>query len=255
MERYVGGKGRLFTVCFALTCVLISCANGQKVSPKVGRMVEAVYGIGTVAARHTYDLKLGVSDTLRKLFVDEGRAVKKGEALVSFMDNHVARAPFDGVVTELPYQEGETVFPQMTVLTVTDLKNPYVVVSLEQSGAIPVRRGQGALLSFEALRGQKLEGTVSSIYPKNGEFYVNIEVPNIPEVILVGMTCDVAIQVAVKEKVLQVPMVAVDKGTVTVLRKGGPKKVAVKLGAMDGTWAEVTDESIKLEDILLVPKR
>ena len=221
--------------------------------PKIGKVVESVYGIGTVTARHTYQLKLGVTDTLKKLYIDEGAAVKKGESLVSFMDNHMARAPFDGIITSLPYKEGETIFPQMAVLTLTDLKNPYVVVSLEQSGAIPVRNGQAAYLSFESLRGQKLEGSVSAIYPKDGEFFVNIEVPGLPGGILVGMTCDVAIQVAAKDNVLQIPLVAVDKGIVTLLKGGIPKKVPVKLGAADGTWVEVTDKSIQMGDTILLP--
>lgn len=224
-----------------------------RVFPKMGRMVESVYGIGTVTARHTYQLKLGVSDTLEKLYVDEGASVLKGQPLIALVDYHTVRAPFTGVVTSLPYKEGESVFPQIPVLTLTDLKNPYVVVSLEQSGAIPVRKDQHALLSFESLRGQKLGGMVSAIYPKEGEFCVNIEVPDLPEGILVGMTCDVAIQVAAKDNVLQIPMVAVDKGFVTVLRNGIPKKIAVKLGAADGTWIEVADNSVQPNDTLLLP--
>jgi multidrug efflux pump subunit AcrA (membrane-fusion protein) len=227
-------------------------SSQQKVNPKVGPMVESVYGIGTVTARHTFQLKLGVADTLRKIYVQEGDTVKRGQKLVAFTDNAPAEAPFDGVITSLPYKEGESVFPQFPILTLTDLKDPYVVVSLEQSGAIPVRKGQTALLSFEALRGQKLSGTVSAIYPKDGEFYVNIEVPGLPVGILVGMTCDVAIEVARKEKVLQIPMVAVDKGMVTVLRSGIPQKVPVKLGVTDGTWAEVADNSIQPGDTLLI---
>jgi hypothetical protein len=53
--------------------------------------------------------------------------------------------------------------------------------------------------------------------------------------------------------VLQVPLVAVDKGFVTILKNGIPKRVAVKLGAVDGTWAEVTDHSVQPGDILLRP--
>ena len=236
-----------------LILVFRSCSSEQKIHPKIGKMVESVYGIGTVTARHTYQLKLGVMDTLRKLYIDEGATVKKGDPLVSFVDNSLTRAPFDGVVTALPYKEGETIFPQMAVLTLTDLKNPYVVVSLEQSGAIPVRTKQTALLSFESLRGQKLDGTVSTIYPKDGEFFVNIEVPNLPVGILVGMTCDVAIQVASKDNVLQVPLVAVNKGYLTLLRGGLSKKIAVKLGATDGSWAEITDNSVQLDDTIVLP--
>jgi len=236
-----------------LAASLILKSYSSRVHPKVGRVVQSVYGIGTVTARHTFDLKLGVTDTLQKLYVLEGSRVKKGDPLVSFMDNTLSRAPFDGVITSLPYKEGETIFPQLAVLTLTDLKDPYVVVSLEQSGAIPVRNEQMAFLSFESLRGQKLEGVVAAIYPKGGEFYVNIEAPTLPAGILVGMTCDVAIQVAAKENVLQVPMVSVDKGFVTALRNGIQKKVPVKLGATDGSWAEVTEGDVNPGDTLLLP--
>lgn len=224
-----------------------------EIQPRIAPMVESVYGIGTVTARHTFDLKLGVMDTLKKLYVVEGDTVKKGDPLVAFVDDQLVRSPFNGVVTSLPYKEGETIFPQMSVLTVTNLKDPYIVVSLEQSAAIPVRRGQTALLSFESLRGQKLSGTVSAIYPKEGEFYVNIEVPQFPEGVLVGMTCDAAIQVARKDRVLQIPVAALDQGKVTVVRNGIPQKVAVKVGVTDGTWTEVTDNSIHPDDTLLLP--
>jgi membrane fusion protein, macrolide-specific efflux system len=225
----------------------------NRAQPKMGPMVESVYGIGTVTARHTFDLKPGVSDTLTKLYVQEGDEVQKGTPLVAFADLPLVRAPFAGVVTSLPFKEGETVFPQIAVLTLTDPKNPYIVVSLEQSGAIPVRDGQKAFLSFESLRGEKFNGTVSAIYPKEGDFYVNIEAPGLQSGILVGMTCDVAIQVASKDNVLQIPFLAVDKGYVTVLRGGIPKKIPVKLGATDGTWAEVVDNSVQPGDTLILP--
>lgn len=258
--RWVQKHWVLFLVALAVAAGLLTAVKtiknySNRAYPRVGRMVESVYGIGTVTARHTYDLKLGVMDTLKKLYVDEGDAVKKGAALVSFEDDHLIRAPFDGVVTSLPYKEGETIFPQMTVLTVTELGNPYVVVSLEQSAAIPVRRGQSTLLSFESLRGQKLVGKVSAVYPKDGDFYVNIEVPNFPEGILVGMTCDVAIEVASRDHVLQIPAVAVDKGYVNVLKEGVSKKIAVKTGATDGTWTEVTDNSLQSGDTILLPDK
>ena len=252
-------KHRLLIVLIAVILGTAAAASvllksySSRVHPKVGRVVQSVYGIGTVTARHTFDLKLGVTDTLQKLYVLEGSRVKKGDPLVSFMDNRLSRAPFDGVITALPYKEGETIFPQLAVLTLTDLKNPYIVVSLEQSGAIPVRSDQPAFLSFESLRGQKLEAVVSAIYPKGGEFYVNLEAPGLPAGILVGMTCDVAIQVAAKDNVLQVPLVSVDKGFVTALRNGIPKKVPVKLGAMDGSWAEVTEGDVNPGDTLLLP--
>jgi membrane fusion protein, macrolide-specific efflux system len=232
---------------------LSSCSSGQKIQPKMGKLVEAVYGIGTVTARNTYQLKIGITTSIRKFYVKEGQAVRQGDPLVSFDDGQVFRAPFAGVVTSLPYQQGETVFPQMPVLTLTQMNDPYVVVSLEQSAALKVKAGQGSLLSFETLRGQRLEGKVTSIYPKDGQFFVNIEAEKMPAEVLVGMTADVAVQVSSKDNVLQIPLVAVENGKVRIRRKGLTQKVAVKLGATDGTWAEVTDDSVKPDDTIIVP--
>lgn len=227
----------------------------NRVRPKMGRMVEAVYGIGTVTPRHTYQLKLGVVQTVGRIYHREGESVKKGEALISFADNPTVYAPFDGVLTSVPFKEGETVFPQLPILTLIEMKNPYIVVSLEQSGALRVRIGQNAVLSFESLRGQRVAGIVSAIYPKDGQFYVNIEVAEIPDAILEGMTADVAIQVASKENVLQIPLVAVSQGRVTVIRGGLPQKISVKLGAVDGTWAEVLENTIRMDDLVVVPEK
>jgi multidrug efflux pump subunit AcrA (membrane-fusion protein) len=188
---------------------------------------------------------------LSRLYAQEGDTVAKSAPLVSFLDGQVVRAPFAGVVTSVTYKEGETVFPQIPVLNLTDLKNPYVVVSLEQSGALRVKSGQDALLSFETLRDQKLTGKVTSIYPKDGQFYVNIEVAGIPTEVLVGMTADVAIRVAQKENVLQVPLVAVNQGKVKAIRNGITKSLPVKIGAVDGTWAEVLEGDLKPEDTLV----
>ncbi|HET9869519.1 MAG TPA: efflux RND transporter periplasmic adaptor subunit [bacterium] len=222
--------------------------------PRVGPVVQAVYGIGTATARHTFDLKLGVADTLEKLYAREGDAVPKGARLVALADLPPVRAPFAGVVTSLPFKEGETLFPQVPVLTLTDLKDPYIVVSLEQEGALRVRRGQPAVVSFETLRDDRLAGTVSAIYPQDGQFLVNIEVPHMPEGALVGMTTDVAIRVEDRASALQVPLTLVSQGQVRVERGGAERTVAVKLGAGDGTWAEVVEGDLQPSDLLLPPR-
>jgi multidrug efflux pump subunit AcrA (membrane-fusion protein) len=253
-------KRWLWPVAAASAALILAWAfhflhSGQTARPKTGTVVESVYGIGTVTARHTYQLKLGISDTLRKLFVQEGDRVPRNAPLVALTDHGTVRAPFAGVLTSLPYKEGETLFPELPVLTLTDLRNPYVVVSLEQSGIIPVRRGQEAFLSFESLRGSRWEGRVASVYPRDGEFYVNIEAPDLPSGVLVGMTCDVAIQVASKENVLQVPVAALDKGWVTLRRGGKTRKVELQTGITDGAWVEVTGGDLKADDLLLLPGR
>jgi hypothetical protein len=59
--------------------------------------------------------------------------------------------------------------------------------------------------------------------------------------------------VASQEKVLQIPIAAVQNGMVTLLKNGMTKKIPVKLGASDGTWAEVLDNSVQPNDTILLP--
>jgi multidrug efflux pump subunit AcrA (membrane-fusion protein) len=219
----------------------------------VGTVVEAVYGIGTVTVRQSFQLKIGVVLTIRHFYVREGDKVNKGDLLVSFDDNPPIVAPFAGVITSLPFREGETVFQQLPILVLEDMDHPYVVVSLEQTGVMRVKPGQNVKLSFESIRNQPLFGKVVSVYPKDGQFFVNIEVPEIPPGILKGMTADVAIEVANKENVILVPIVAIDHGKLTVIRNGLPQKVNVKIGAMNGLDAEILDNAIGTNDLIVLP--
>lgn len=216
-----------------------------------GSIVEAVYGIGTVTPTHNYQLKLGITATLSKLYVREGDMVKAGDALVDLDSGTHFVAPFSGTITSLPYKIGESIFPQAPILTLTDLTDRYVVVSLEQQGALRVRKGQKVKLSFESLRGQKLTGVVRSLFPNNGEFFAHIDVDQLPAEILPGMTADVAIEVGHKENVLLVPVSAISSGQITV-KRGGLKTIPVQLGVVDGMMAEVTSGDLQENDWVVV---
>jgi len=62
----------------------------------------------------------------------------------------------------------------------------------------------------------------------------------------------VAIKVAEKENVLQIPLSAVNQGKVQVLRNGISKSLVIKLGATDGMWVEVADNSLKPDDTIIL---
>lgn len=230
-------------------------AGGAVLQARRGPIVEAVYGIGTVTAYRTYQLRFAVAQTMRGIYVREGDRVRAGQSLVSTEGDLVraSNAPFAGTVTSIPYKIGEVVPPQSPILTLTDLSDRYVVVSLEQQGAIRVERGQPAILSFESLRTQSFKGTVRTVFSNDNQFLVHVVVPDLPDGILPGMTADVAIEVARREDAVLVPVAAVSRGAVTVVGGGMSRRVPVRLGTVDGDWAEVlgTDlqggESLELE--------
>lgn len=228
--------------------------SSNTVAARYGDLIEAVYGLGTVTAAQTYQLKIGVIETMREVYVKEGDQVRKGAPLVR-LDLAVFRAPFPGTVTSLPFKPGENVYPQLPIVTLVNLRDRYISVSLEQEGALRVRSGQTARLSIETIRGRTFTGQVRTLFPSESQFIVHIDVPDLPPEVIPGMTGDVAIEVARRQNVLLIPVQAVQSGRVLVKKRTAPKKVQVQIGAIDGRWAEVIDGDIKAGDKVLVPKR
>lgn len=222
------------------------------VSPRVAPLIDMVYGLGTVMALRSYELRLGITNTIDRLHVREGEFVRKGAVMVRFVDGVTVRAPFAGTVTSLPFEEGENVFPQSVILTLVDLSRLYVSVAMEQRQIVRVREGQRANISLESLRNQRIVGRVRSVYPNQDQFLVWIDVPELPRGVLPGMTADAAIEVGSEERALLVPRAAVSEGAVTVIRDGERMEVPVTVGRVmtqrRTQWAEITSGNIEPED-------
>lgn len=240
-------------------------SNRHAVKPHRGPIVEAVYGLGTVTSSKTFQLKIGVTSSVTKLFVAEGDFVKQGAPLVAIESRTAPfTAPFTGTVTSIPLKVGETIFPQAKIIAMQDLTDRYLLVSLEQQGALRVRPGQTAQISFESLRGEKYVGVVKSVFPSFGtgddesrsaDFMVHIQIDKMPPAIIPGMTADVAVEVAQRADALLIPANAVIAGYVQAIRDGKRQRLAVKVGTVDGEWAEITDDSLRADDRVIVPKR
>ncbi len=220
---------------------------------KKGPVIESVYGIGTVTAFKTYQVKLGVTSTIRNLHVKEGDPVKRGQPLVDLEGPVSVTAPFDGTVTYLPVKIGENVFAQSVILSLSDLRDRYIVVSLEQRAVLRVRQGQKARISFENMRGESFDGLVQSVYSHENNFLVRIGVERLPPQILPGMTADVAIGIGEIPGALLAPLSAVEEGKVVIDRGSGrPQTVAVKLGVVDGDMAQIISGDVREGDRLLI---
>lgn len=227
--------------------------KSREVSPRRSPIIEAVYGLGTVLASRTFVQRTGITTEVRKFYVKAGDDVKKGAALVQLGEQGTVHAPFDGTVTLVAFKEGEIVFPQIPILKLEDLSERYVQVSLEQQGALRVRKGLKASLVFESLRGKKFEGTVRSVFPSEGQFLTDIQVDHLPPEILPGMTTDVAIEIARKENALTIPVSSIAAGRVIVVHPNGQKeKIPVEIGVVDGAWAEVISPALAPEDKVIV---
>ena len=225
----------------------------ENLKPKVGNVVESIYGLGTVTADKIFRVRAGMTMYVHQLFVNEGQQVKPSDPLVK-LDDNIMRSSIEGTVTNVAYKVGELVPPQLPIVTVTNLRHLYLEVSLEQQSILRVKAGQSAFVSFESLRTEKYEGQVKSVYPRDNQFIVRIELKDWPEGVLPGMTADVAILVGKKTNVLLIPIRSIVGGQVTRLRSGKRERIQVKLGVVDGQWGEVLSENIVESDELVARK-
>ncbi|NUN06519.1 MAG: efflux RND transporter periplasmic adaptor subunit [Bdellovibrio sp.] len=226
----------------------------EVVLTKEGPIKEAIYGLGTVASQHKFSFKVGVTKTIESIAVYEGDLVKKGDLLLKFTDGVVLKSPLEGTVLDLPYNAGENVFPDRAVISIENLRSLYVEARIDQEGTIRVKADLPVVLSFENLRSRTFTGTVHSIYPSQGEFVARIHSENLPAEILPGMTADVAIEVAHKDKALLIPVRAVNSGYALVQRNLGKEKVKVEIGLSDDEWAEVISGDLQTGEKVLIKR-
>ena len=218
-----------------------------------GNIVESVYGIGTITANKIFKIAPGVTYTIRAVYVKEGDSVKKGAPLIA-TDSAAYRSPFAGTITALPIKVGDNVFPGMPIVTLVDLADRYLVVSLEQQGALRVKAGQKVKMSFDTIREQNYDGKVQAVYSNENNFLARIDVGFLPQQILPGMTADVAIEIQQHNDVLLIPVSALEAGNIVWIKTnhGLPKKVLVKTGIISGPYAEIIEGDIHPGDRLLI---
>lgn len=222
---------------------------------KRGQITEAIYALGTVVPRQKFSFKLGITKTIKHLYVVEGDAVKKGQKLILFDDGITVSSPLDGTVTSLPYKPGENAFADQPVVTVQNLKDVYLEARLDQQGALRVKKGMPTKITFESLRQQVFVGQIDSLFPSSGNFVARINISKLPEEILPGMTADVAIEVATKENILLIPILAISNGQVVVHTKNGKEKMSLQVGIRDNEWAEDLSGSLKEGDQIYLRDR
>ena len=85
------------------------------------------------------------------------------------LDKTVSRAPFDGLVTNVPVREGETVVVGIqnaegsTLMTLADMSVITAEVKVDETDIVNVRLGQPAEVSVDALPGKSFKGHVTEV--------------------------------------------------------------------------------------------
>jgi multidrug efflux pump subunit AcrA (membrane-fusion protein) len=225
----------------ALTWFLKNGRNGHWVSLHRGKISEAIYGLATLEADQTFRYKPAVVSQLKRLWVKEGERVQKNQALLSLSEGPIIRSPIHGIVTQLDVRENETCFPNSTLITVMNLEQVELAITLEQASALRVKPKQSVRVQFESVKGSPILGRVRALYPKEGQFAIRVSLEpgqNLPH-LLPGMTADTAIEVGSQESALLAPLKALHQGTLTIRQGSSKKKVKPEFGLQDSEFIEV----------------
>ncbi|HTV64266.1 MAG TPA: efflux RND transporter periplasmic adaptor subunit [Bryocella sp.] len=138
-------------------------------------------------AKSDYDTKKAAFDTANAQLAQAQAKLAQAKANLDSSKGHITqnvatlrrmsdilskteyRAPFDGVITNLPVREGETVVPGIqnspgsTLMTVADTSLITAEVKVDESDIVNVQMGQPAEITIDAMPKQKFKGVVSEI--------------------------------------------------------------------------------------------
>lgn len=186
----------------------------------------------------------------QKLSADEH--VKQANATLTHADDVLKKttyaAPFDGVITNLPVREGETVVigiqnsPGSTLMTLADMSVITAEVKVDETDIVNVRLGQPADVMIDAVPKNIFHGTVSeigdnAIVRSSGvstsqqttasdeakDFKVVVTLTDPPPYLRPGLSTTAKITTATRSNALAIPIQALTIRTKSQLERERPK--------------------------------
>ncbi len=149
-----------------------------------------------------------------------------------------AVAPIDGVVTNLPVREGETVVPGVqnsaasTIMTIADMSLITAEVKVDETDIVNVQLGQSVAVKIDAMPDKSFDGKVieignTAILRSSGlaasqsttssqeakDFKVVVALTNPPDDIRPGLSCNAKITTATRRSALTIPIQALTMRT------------------------------------------
>src|SRR6266404_8562637 len=157
-------------------------------------------------------------------------------------------APFDGMITNLPVREGETVVigiqnsPGSTLMTIADMSVITAEVKVDETDIVNVKLGQPAEVEIDAIPGKTFNGHVSEIgnnavlrssglattqtttgSQEAKDFKVVVTLDNPPDNLRPGLSTTAKITTASKSNVLAIPIQALTIRSTKDLEKAANK--------------------------------
>jgi len=172
------------------------------------------------------------------------------------LQDYYIKAPFDGIITSLAVEAGDSV-SNTTVLASVITKKMHATVTLNEVDAAKVVEGDKAVLTFDALPDVTLSGTISRIDTigtvSSGvvSYDAEIELDTQDDQLKPGMSVSADITVSERNNVVLVPNTAITTtdGKTTVETSQGTKEI--KTGITDDVNTEVVSGLSEGDDVLI----
>lgn len=157
-------------------------------------------------------------------------------------------APFDGVVTAVDIQVGQSA--SGAAITIADLENLEVVVNMSEVDVTQIAVGQSVEVTLDAVSDVTLNGAVTQIAPAGTQssgvvnYPVTVTLEKTPDTIKTGMTANLTITTAEHDDVLAVPNRAIKtvnkQKVVYVVTDGQQVLTPVETGLSGESMTEIT---------------
>lgn len=182
------------------------------------------------------------------------------EKSLAKLSDYSIRAPFDGIVTGLSVESGDTI-SQTAVLASIITKELRAAISLNEVDAVGVKAGDSVTLTFNALPNTTLTGTVTKIdtigTASQGVVTYGAEVSFEEQSTLLkpGMSVTAEIVVAQKDNVVLVPNEAlIYAGDRTFVRTVSGEQKRVETGMTDNVSTEIVSGLSEKDQIIIVKR-
>ncbi|MDQ0339575.1 RND family efflux transporter MFP subunit [Caldalkalibacillus uzonensis] len=167
-------------------------------------------------------------------------------------------APISGQVTDLAVFVGQTVSPQMALMNVVDVSQPFIRATVSEAQLKWVQVGQEVDITVNAA-GSRSVGQIRYISPIPGQqsrsYPLEVEWEEIPEGIVPGMIAQIELDLAEDKARLLVPIDAVlrqnDTYYVYVVEDGVAKQRAITPGEETAQWIVVQSGLEEGEQIVI----
>ena len=207
-------------------------------------------------ARITYQRYLDNSDEI-------AAAQAKVQALENTVNSASIIAPFDGVITSIAMNEGESVSSGEKAVQIDDLTNLVIKISISEVDVNDIQLGQNVMITFDAIPQKEYQGLVTNISQSGDdssgivEFLVAITVSDPDEDIKPGFTALTSIIIKEEENAVLIPNLAIQSlngnSIIMVVNDDGSiTPTPVEVEASGDSFSILKDSALKEGDQVLI---